>query len=454
MYNDPRAKDLLAQYPRQLAEGGEINAQVIVHGPDGKVYANPGDARQDGVFKDYGPAGATPAAPAQSWQAPAVQQRKTSLTPIYAPDQLPAGFTGKYIDPTVLSASQQNARDRAAQDAMIRSSLKQTGLESFGGSDYRQLQKAVRRGDITTENIKKEFVDPALEARVKKAYEAIGRTGYVMPELALPAKGGATADTYKNVTQGEYDYWANQLKEGKISGADFQKAFLTKAATDVPTTDLEAQRVYINNARKALGLPEIEKATKKNSNPYIGASTGNYNNMAAIGNLNTVKKPTTPTELAPIPLGPVSTQLFARGGEVGHPNEYADTVARWGRKGQEGFAEMIGLGDEVKYANAIPEFYFPKDEQLDGRGDAMRHMLLQAQIQKKLGNTPAEIASYIHENWLTGGQSKEEEEMDVANDALGRDIGARSTDKADLTWKALQAVMSGKAKTIAKKTKK
>jgi hypothetical protein len=152
------------------------------------------------------------------------------------------------------------------------------------------------------------------------------------------------------------------------------------------------------------------------------------------------------------------TKRFEDGGavnkkEVGHPNEYADKVARWGRQGQEGFANMIGLGEEVKFANAIPEFYFPKDEQLDGRGDAMRHMLLQAQIAKKLGKTPSEMASYIHENWLTGGQSDAEGEMDKANDALGMNIGLRSKDKADMAYQALQAIKSGEAKTIAK-TKK
>ena len=140
--------------------------------------------------------------------------------------------------------------------------------------------------------------------------------------------------------------------------------------------------------------------------------------------------------------------------EVGHPNEYVDAVARFGRKGQEGFANMIGLGEEVKFANAIPEFYFPKDEQLDGRGDAMRHMLLQAQIAKKLGRTPAEIASFIHENLLTGGQSDAEQAMDVANDARGIDIGLRAKDKADMAYQALQAIKSGEAKTIPKKTSK
>jgi hypothetical protein len=80
-------------------------------------------------------------------------------------------------------------------------------------------------------------------------------------------------------------------------------------------------------------------------------------------------------------------------------------------------------------------------------------MLLQAQIAKKYGRTPAEIASYIHENWLTGGQSDEEQAMDVANDARGMDIGLRSKDKADMAYQALQAIKSGQAKTIAKPKK-
>jgi hypothetical protein len=230
MYNDPSAKDLLAMYPRQYADGGAVND------------------------------------PVQSFQAPAVQQRKTSLTPIYAPGQVPAGYTGNYIDPTTLSASQQNARIRAGQDKVIRDAISQTGVDSFGGRDYRQLQQEVRRGDINTQNIKQQFVDPIFEKRVKSAYESIGRTGAVMPALQTTSKGALDEASYKNVTQAEYDYWSNLLKQGKISGKDFQKAFLSEAANEIPGTNLEAQRVYIDNARKALGLPEL--VSKPAATPY------------------------------------------------------------------------------------------------------------------------------------------------------------------------------------------
>lgn len=447
MYNDPRAKDLLAQFPRQLAEGGAVD---------------------------------------QPFQAPAVAPRGTALPPAnpnlaVAPRQRPVLAP---VENTPLSMSQQIARDRAFQDAMIRDAISRTGVANPTTMDYRQLQRAVRAGDITGENIKQKFVDPELEARVRNAYAAIGRTGGVVPTLEVPKRGGATADTYKQVRQDEYNYWADQLKQGKISPTDFQNAFLTKTATDIPTTDLEAQREYVNKARKALGLADLEVPKKKTTGIGYGAIMG-YNassnnpvniGMAGIGPKIKPKVPKEPTK--PIDLsgtGSVPVQLFEDGGEVanendrtlrsidvtptnkkevGHPNEYADAVARWGRKGQEGFANMIGLGEEVKFANAIPEFYFPKDEQLDGRGDAMRHMLLQAQIAKKLGRTPAEIASWIHETMLTGGQSDAEKAMDVANDARGMDIGLRAKDKADMAYQALQAIKSGEAKTIAKKTKK
>jgi hypothetical protein len=601
MYNDPSAKDLLAMYPRQLAEGGAVD----------QPFQAPAVA----------PRGAPlPAASANPSLAVAPRQR-----PVLAP-----------VTPT-LSMSQQFARDRAAQDAIIKDAIRSTGVTNPSTMDYRTLQQAVRAGDITGENIKQKFVDPELEARVRNAYAAIGRTGGVVPTLEMPKKGGPTADTYKNVTQGEYDYWANQLKQGKISPADFQNAFLTKAST-APATDLEAQRAYVNSARKALGLPDLEVPKKKSTGAVVGmGGTGTqspvrgpaqYVGIGGTGTQSpgsgpaqyikpkapkTPKTPTQPVDLSgsgstPVQLfdeggeavadqnprsmdleqflldnsrtqlGPVDvqevrssrgpgkydtriskdmegfqafadvdvgdkklsqvgarfmgrgrignyevqyvfdpetkqpvitgairkelsptsdvsaegvyvpqkdgkdyynagvryTKRFEDGGEVtnenvrtlrsidvtptnkkevGHPNEYVDAVARWGRKGQEGFANMIGLGEEVKFANAIPEFYFPKDEQLDGRGDAMRHMLLQAQIAKKLGRTPAEIASWIHETMLTGGQSDAEKAMDVSNDARGMDIGLRSKDKADMAYQALQAIKSGEAKTIAKAKK-
>jgi len=219
--------------------------------------------------------------------------------------------------------SQQFARDRAAQDAMIRDAISKTGVASPNTMNYRQLQQAVRAGDITGENIKQRFVDPELEARVRNAYAAIGRTGGVVPTLEMPKKGGATADTYKQVRQDEYNYWADQLKQGKISPTDFQNAFLTKAATDIPTTDLEAQRDYVNKARAALGMAALEVPKPRNTGLNIGMAR--YNTikspvnigMANLGPKLKPKAPVVPTQ--PIDLsGTAGTpvQLFEKGGDV------------------------------------------------------------------------------------------------------------------------------------------
>ena len=318
---------------------------------------------------------------------------------------------------------------------MLAGALNTAGNSQLNSRQYRELQQGVRSGDISAANLQEKVVNPIYEQRIKNAYAAIGRTGAVLPSLVMPAKGNPTAANYQNVTQAEYDNWLNQLKSGTLSGADFQNKFLTSAATTIPTTNLEAQMAYVNKARAALGMPLIDKTGKV---------------------VTTAAKPATTTtpSMGNIPLFNQGGTVEKKSDEVGHPNEYADKVARFGRQGQEAMAGLLGLGEEVKFANAIPEFYFPKDEQLDGRGDAMRHMLLQAQITKKLGRTPAEIASWIHETMLTGGQSDAEQAMDEANDALGMDIGSRAKDKADMAYQALQAIKSGKAKTIPKKTKK
>lgn len=141
---------------------------------------------------------------------------------------------------------------------------------------------------------------------------------------------------------------------------------------------------------------------------------------------------------------------FAKGGKVStqpHENEYVTKAARYGRKGQYQMANLIGIKPEVEFATVIPEKYFPANEQHNARGDAMRHMLLQAQLMQKYGETPAKVIGWLHEN-LSGPQAEAEEAMDVYNDQLGREIGRVATDKADMAYRALQAIEKQKAKTL------
>jgi hypothetical protein len=143
---------------------------------------------------------------------------------------------------------------------------------------------------------------------------------------------------------------------------------------------------------------------------------------------------------------------FAKGGKISvkpHENEYVTKMARYGRKGQYQIANMLGMKPEVEFATVIPEKYFPANEQHNARGDAMRHMLLQAQLMQKYGETPAKIFGWMHEN-LSGPQGDAEKAMDEYNDQLGREIGRVATDKADMAYRALQAIEQQKAKTMTK----
>jgi len=289
MYNDPSAKDLLAQYPRQYAEGGEIGI-------------NP------------------PVAP--SFSAPVVPKARVQLNE----------FTPG------LSASQLYARDRAAQDALLTSSYNQTGAKPLSNSEYRALQQKMRSGELNAANIQNDLINPVYQDRVAKAYAAIGRTGPIVPMSEINAPG-ATADTYKNVDKEGYDYWLNKLKTGEISGKDFQNAFLTSASQAPTGANAKLQLDATNKARAALGLKALTeqdltgyqapKVTTGFTNPMFTQPWQNTLNL----NLNKAPvAPATPTvsgnvtnpgqnnyTLKPVEFNSAGTdqaQLFNEGGDV------------------------------------------------------------------------------------------------------------------------------------------
>lgn len=149
-------------------------------------------------------------------------------------------------------------------------------------------------------------------------------------------------------------------------------------------------------------------------------------------------------------------QGFAKGGSVdleGLHAKYADggfvdKLSRLGRKTQYVVSDVIGLGPEVKFATDTAEHYFPAREQHNGRGDAMRHLLFQAQLKEKYGETPAKVISWIHEN-MSGPQNAAEKAMDLHNDEIGRAIGGEEVkDKDALIRRVLQAIEQKEAKTL------
>lgn len=134
---------------------------------------------------------------------------------------------------------------------------------------------------------------------------------------------------------------------------------------------------------------------------------------------------------------------LAKGGTVEKIDKYA-------RKGQQAIADLIGQGEEIKYANELSRQQFPNEEE-DGRGDALRHLLWQGAVQQGQGTVPAVLSGYGHELGLN--MSDPATEMDLANNALGRQLGEETKTREELLERAMDAINTGKAKTLGKKRK-
>lgn len=149
-----------------------------------------------------------------------------------------------------------------------------------------------------------------------------------------------------------------------------------------------------------------------------------------------------------------TTPGYAKGGKV-DKEEYSmpEKINRYIRNSQFKAADLVGLGPEVDFATTIPERYYPADEQHMGRGDAMRHLLLQAQLYKKYGELPAKTIGFLHE-MLGGGQTDAEEAMDKYNDVLGREIGKASKDRYDMVKRAMEAIENEKARVMTEAEKR
>lgn len=119
------------------------------------------------------------------------------------------------------------------------------------------------------------------------------------------------------------------------------------------------------------------------------------------------------------------------------------------RSGKEKIAGATGLLDIKRKAETIPERYFSEKSMGGGEGDAMRHMLFQAMLTQKLGETPANVISRLYE-YTSPGQTAAEREMDFLNDALGRQIGKQTADEKRMAELALKYIDSGQARVLPK----
>ena len=119
------------------------------------------------------------------------------------------------------------------------------------------------------------------------------------------------------------------------------------------------------------------------------------------------------------------------------------------RRVKQAAADVTEIGPIIKRSNEIPLTIFDPKSELGGEADAMRHLLFSSQLAQKYGETPAKIVSYLHE-YTSPTQSEAQREMDLANDALGREIARSAKDDKQLIKLARKYVESGRAKMLPK----
>lgn len=119
------------------------------------------------------------------------------------------------------------------------------------------------------------------------------------------------------------------------------------------------------------------------------------------------------------------------------------------RKLKQTAADVTDIGEIISRSKKIPLEYFDPKSEVAGEADAMRHLLFQAQLAQKYGDTPAQMVSYLHE-YTSPGQPSAEREMDLYNDILGREIAKKAKSEKELVELARRYVQSGRAKTLPK----
>lgn len=152
--------------------------------------------------------------------------------------------------------------------------------------------------------------------------------------------------------------------------------------------------------------------------------------------------------------GPLATKRFEEGGEAkSTAREQLDKLAEYAGRGarsvKRGAAELLGVADIPRRAERESVAAFGVKESGGGKADAMRHLMYQADLARKFNPTTANVVSRLYE--LTSpGQSSAEYEMDLYNDALGRQIGERAKSDEDVVRLAREYVEKNKAKILPK----
>jgi hypothetical protein len=153
-------------------------------------------------------------------------------------------------------------------------------------------------------------------------------------------------------------------------------------------------------------------------------------------------------------LGDLMTRRFNEGGEAKgvlreQLDELIELAGRGARKAKRGAAEFLKIADIPQRAERESVAAYGLKESGGGKADAMRHLMYQADLTRRIGPRTANVVSRLHE-FTSPGQSDEEEAMDLFNDALGREIGELAMTDEDVVRLAREYVDKNKARVLPK----
>jgi hypothetical protein len=155
-------------------------------------------------------------------------------------------------------------------------------------------------------------------------------------------------------------------------------------------------------------------------------------------------------------LGDLMTRRFAEGGEAKSAareklDELVEMLGRGTRKMKRGAAELLGVADIPQRAERESVAAFGVGESGGGKADAMRHLMYQADLSRRMSPAMAELISQAYESQLLApGQPSAEKEMDLYNDALGREIGRQAKTDEDVVRLAREYVDKNKVRILPK----
>jgi hypothetical protein len=155
-------------------------------------------------------------------------------------------------------------------------------------------------------------------------------------------------------------------------------------------------------------------------------------------------------------LGDLMTRRFNEGGEAKSAareklDELVEMLGRGTRKMKRGAAELLGVADIPQRAERESIAAFGVGESGGGKADAMRHLMYQADLSRRMSPAMAELISQAYESQLLApGQPSAEKEMDLYNDALGREIGRQAKTDEDVVRLAREYVDKNKVRILPK----